>query len=55
MAQACLPSILLCLERHPGEPEVASKALVMLGVLGQASRSLLARIQSVQAVRGGWG
>ena len=37
VARHCLPAGVAAVEQHPGEPEVVSKALILLGVLGQAS------------------
>jgi hypothetical protein len=38
VARCCLPSILEAMLRHADEPEVVGKAMVLLGVLAQASR-----------------
>ncbi len=35
VAGSCLPAILIAMQRHLGEVEVVSKAMIMLGVLGQ--------------------
>jgi hypothetical protein len=37
VARHCLPATIAALEEHPEEAEVVSKAMILLGVLGQAS------------------
>jgi hypothetical protein len=40
VARHCLPATIAAMEEHPEEAEVVSKAMIMLGVLGQASGCL---------------